>query len=584
VLENEGQSKVLSQGSFEKYLADRYERASHYYAVCHPSAPNYLALTSGTPWQCGSDGYSVYSTENLGDLLEKANVSWADFDESMPKACDTNNSYPYMVKHDPFVYYSDLVGNSSLCDSHVLPLTAWTGDVANGTIPNFAFFTPNMLDDGHDTNVSYADHWLRGFLSPLLNDSWFNDSAWFVTYDESAATDSSGYNTTQGGNVYFAAASPFVPAHSTYATNASHYTLLATIEWLLGLNSTGHHDGTSEFPAMRGLFDFPTTLTLAANASRTAGLIPLTVNFTANASGGVAPYTYAWNFSDGHTSASANVSQTFRTPGVYNVTVTVRDGANHTAAYSFLILAESIRPGPLTATVSARPTVGVAPLDVSFASNVSGGVAPYNVSWDFGDGTTAADRPNVTHRYAGAGNFSVVAVVTDPAHDTQQASTGVMVCLPETVGLLAPTGRVDAGSEVDLAATVSGAPGWGRVYSWSLNGSALGNATPSIGYRATGNGTYVFGVSVRDACGQNASASAPVTVGSSSTHGPGGNGSGAPGGGAGGTLPGWNRSAAGLPLWGWVVIAAAIAAALGTAALLLRARRRRGAGGPPAPP
>src|SRR5690348_4853508 len=68
VLENAKRSTVLQNGPFEDYLQKRYAYASHYYAVCHPSAPNYLAMTAGSTFQCGSDSHSNYSTENLGEI------------------------------------------------------------------------------------------------------------------------------------------------------------------------------------------------------------------------------------------------------------------------------------------------------------------------------------------------------------------------------------------------------------------------------------------------------------------------------------------------------------------------------------
>lgn len=256
MLENARRSTVLANGPFERYLASRYASADHYYAVCHPSAPNYLALTSGEAWQCGSDGYTTHASENVGDLAERAGLSWDGFEESMPTACNTTDTYPYAVKHNPLVYYPDVVGNATRCDAHDLPWSAWNSDVANGSIPAFALFTPNLTNDGHDTGVAHADAWLDGWLSPLLNASWFASSVFFVVYDESV-NDSSGYAGLAGGNVYFSAVSPFARAGSLLTSNVSHYNLLGTIEWLLGLGNCSHHDGTSQFPPLAGLFAFP---------------------------------------------------------------------------------------------------------------------------------------------------------------------------------------------------------------------------------------------------------------------------------------------------------------------------------------
>ncbi|MGA7861577.1 MAG: alkaline phosphatase family protein [Thermoplasmata archaeon] len=253
LLENENQATVLRQGPFEKHLAQTYASASSYYAICHPSAPNYLSITSGKPSQCGSDEYKVYSTINLGTLVDAAGLTWKAYDESMPQPCDTSNSGLYAVRHNPFLFYADVVRNAAFCRSHDVNSKYFNESAANGTLPNLSFYTPNLLDDGHNTNVAFADKWLKGWLSPLLNDSIFSNSVFFITYDESGNS-GSGYNGTAGGKVYFAAVSPDLKAGYALTTDASHYNLLTTIEWLLGLGRTGHHDSWAAWPPMKSLF------------------------------------------------------------------------------------------------------------------------------------------------------------------------------------------------------------------------------------------------------------------------------------------------------------------------------------------
>jgi Phosphoesterase family/Fibronectin type III domain len=259
MLENEPRSAVLAQGPFERYLAATYASASSYYGVCHPSAPNYLAATSGSTWQCGSDNYNVYNSSNIGDLMENASLpAWYGFMENMTHPCQTSSSGNYAIKHNPFPYYYDIVkGANSRCDRHDLPLTSWNGNVTNGTVPTYAWITPDQNHDGHNTNVSVADSWLKQWMSPLINDSWFNSTVFFVVWDEATGSNSNaGYNGTSGGLVYLTAVSPYAKKNYTLTTNASHYNLLSTTEWLLGLGATGNNDSTSTFPAMKALFNF----------------------------------------------------------------------------------------------------------------------------------------------------------------------------------------------------------------------------------------------------------------------------------------------------------------------------------------
>jgi hypothetical protein len=277
-LENEGVDQIYGKVPFETHLANEYawggDALTHhmtgYYAICHPSAPNYLAVTSGNSLQCGSDAYHNYTTErNLFNLLDTAGRTWRVYAESMPRACDLQSSGEYAVRHNPVPFFGDLGGDGSrsICRTHDLPLANLTEDYPYGsTPPNFTFVVPNLLNDGHDTSAAVADWFLSQFVSKLVNQTWFSTSAIFVTYDESFGTHpDSGYDGLDGGPVYLASVSPYSKGIGAVdATNASHYNLMSTIEWLLGLPGTGTgNDSTPAFPAMKGLFKFPNTTAYA---------------------------------------------------------------------------------------------------------------------------------------------------------------------------------------------------------------------------------------------------------------------------------------------------------------------------------
>ncbi len=66
---------------------------------------------------------------------------------------------------------------------------------------------------------------------------------------------------SDGGRTFMVAVSPCTrgvpPAGSnSLSSNASHYNHLTTVEWLLGVGSTGHFDKPTLSPPLKGLFDF----------------------------------------------------------------------------------------------------------------------------------------------------------------------------------------------------------------------------------------------------------------------------------------------------------------------------------------
>jgi phosphatidylinositol-3-phosphatase len=271
MMENEETAIIYGNQPYETKLANTYAWGGDannpdkvgYYANCHPSAPNYLALTSGQTLQCGSDSYNTYNVTNLGTLLDAQNESWIAYEESANVACQTYNSGLYVVRHNPFPFYSNLGPNTtatSPCDSHDVPIANLTQDYPySATPPAFTYIAPNILNDGHSSSAATGDHWLSTFVPKLIAEPWFQSSVILITYDEAYAPNgnwnSTGYDWLWGGPVYTVAVSPYTVGVGALDTNTSHFNLLTTIEFLLGLPSTGTgHDGTALFPTMTGLF------------------------------------------------------------------------------------------------------------------------------------------------------------------------------------------------------------------------------------------------------------------------------------------------------------------------------------------
>jgi PKD repeat protein len=570
--ENEEISSVQQNAPFMEYLAHRYASASNYYALCHPSAPNYLASTSGATWQCGSDNVNTYSTENIFDLAQRAGLSWNDFSESMPQACYTQDTFPsgtYVAHHNPAIFYSDIVGNSSLCAAHDLSFSSWNSDVTSGTIPNYAFFAPNMNDDGHQTGTAYADNWLKGWLSPYLNDSWFSTTAWFIVFDE--GTSNAGYNGSYGGHVFLTAVSPYSEGGLVVSRNANHYDLLATEEWLLGLpvGGCGHNDNSSATSPLKGLFNFTSStggsLRVNVTANALNGTPPLSVAFGAQISGGTAPYRYAWTFGDGGSSTLPAPDHTFVTSGTYNVSVNVTDatGASATGGLTVRVSPNATGPPPLHVTIAAAPVSGVAPLTVQFTADATGGTPPYAVAWSSGAGG-AAQGASVSFVYPAAGNFTATATVTDSLGLVATAERNVTVYAPLSADVDIVRNNVTIGETITANVTVTGGPpGAVYTYAWTVNGTPVPGNGSMMNYTATRPGPLVVRVTVTDTLGDRVGGTANVSVVAPPNH------------------PPPARNATGLPPW-LAPVAAGVAVAIGLGAGLALWWRRR-ARPPPAP-
>lgn len=112
----------------------------------------------------------------------------------------------------------------------------------------------------------------------------------------------------------------------------------------------------------------PSGGTVAIGQTVASGPAPLTVYFTATPSGGVAPYSYHWDFGDGGTSTAQDPMHVFENPGVYTIKLTATDANGdvlQTAPATVTVSAPSQPPTPHGPTL----TVNGSQTSVSVAQN-----------------------------------------------------------------------------------------------------------------------------------------------------------------------------------------------------------------------
>jgi phosphatidylinositol-3-phosphatase len=224
VMENHSPSEALA-GPFTASLAAKYGVANNYRAVTHPSVPNYLALTSGSTWGIQDDGYYVLPKQDLGTQLTSAGVTWRAYMEGLGDGGCLNSPVPYDPGHNPFAFYG------GACPSNVVPFTSFAADLARNT-PRFSWITPDRCHDTHDCSVATGDDWLQQTVRQISQSSaWKNSGVLFITWDED---DSSASN-----QVLTLVITPSL-GHRASSRSYDHYSLLATIEDILGTGRLGH--------------------------------------------------------------------------------------------------------------------------------------------------------------------------------------------------------------------------------------------------------------------------------------------------------------------------------------------------------
>jgi PKD repeat protein len=170
---------------------------------------------------------------------------------------------------------------------------------------------------------------------------------------------------------------------------------------------------------------------------------------------------------------------------------------------------------PLSATASATPTTGNAPLSVSFTGSATGGKAPYSYSWNFGDGSTSTAQ-NPSHTYNAACTCTATLTVTDSSSPVKTATSSVTITVSAVGNPLSATASASPSSgqvPLNVAFTGTGTGGTPPYrYSWNFgDGSATSTAqSPSHTYNTAG--TYTATLTVTDSSSPVKTATSSVTV------------------------------------------------------------------------
>jgi hypothetical protein len=293
-LENESATATFGPGSPATYLNSLRAQGvflPNYYGVSHVSLDNYIAMTSGEPpngitntdcstvslYVCAQSTALFSNGRNLADQLEEQGLSWKAYLDGAPTTCfhgpystdptalltpdpyqgdsQTPPAKDYADRHNPFIYYPDVVGNQARCDAHERPYTELAGDLSGDTLPAFSFVTPDTCHDGHDDPCSNgqpgglvaADAWLSQNLPPLISYLQAHDGLLVINFDEGGfPTSLTGLNLSDylcptcsslglGGRTGAVLLGAGLRAGETVTTSYDHYSLLRTVEDSLGI-------------------------------------------------------------------------------------------------------------------------------------------------------------------------------------------------------------------------------------------------------------------------------------------------------------------------------------------------------------
>jgi len=270
---------VLENGDYEAAVKDKNLAAlaasgasfSNFHALFHPSYPNYLAMVAGTDFGIHRRGRYLADRQvnfpndaahkTIADRLIANGLDFKNYAEELPEGncpfridnqhVSKRKAGDYVRRHVPFLSFGEVQekwcdrvvrvdsnkGNSLLGDDNFFVRDAKAGLVA------YSFYSPNMNNDGHNTNVGVAGDWVRKFLDKTFSEKLRKGTLVVVTFDESDHnSDNKIYTLFLGDMVKDASQLDPKVLDRRY----THYNVLRTIEDNFGLQplSDGDREAT----------------------------------------------------------------------------------------------------------------------------------------------------------------------------------------------------------------------------------------------------------------------------------------------------------------------------------------------------
>jgi hypothetical protein len=265
-MENKGVDDIVGSpnAKYINSLINTEDYDSNYFALGHPSDPNYIRPLGGSDFGLDYNPTgNVIDANSLMQEMDQAGISWAGYAQSMPTPGDLVSSGNYAVDQLPFAQFDYVFDNTpAYLQEHLLPLTDLSTNLQDpNTFPEFTWIAADEDHNGegpidslqgigqfiysqftdHQYNVAAADQFVQQEVSAIENSPTWTDpgekDAIIITFDEDNNNLSLGFG-NEGNNVPMivipngGAVTNGDMEAGPFTTNdyANEYSLMATIE------------------------------------------------------------------------------------------------------------------------------------------------------------------------------------------------------------------------------------------------------------------------------------------------------------------------------------------------------------------
>jgi len=268
-MENKGVGDIIGSPNapYINSLINTQDYVSNYYALGHPSDPNYIRIMGGSDFGIAYNPASnVINAPSLMQEMDQKGITWVGYAQGMPFPGATVSSGNYATDALPFLEFSYVFNNTpAYLQTHLLPLTQLSTDLANpNTAPNFAWIAADEANNmegpintpagvarflvsqltNHQYNVAAGDAFVQQEVQTIEASPTWNSSqsdVIYITMDEDSNNLSLGFG-NEGNHVVMIAIpnqaainAGMQPGPFVDPNYANQYGLMATIEGNLGL-------------------------------------------------------------------------------------------------------------------------------------------------------------------------------------------------------------------------------------------------------------------------------------------------------------------------------------------------------------
>ena len=244
-----------------------------------------------------------------------------------------------------------------------------------------------------------------------------------------------------------------------------------------------------------------------------------TITLTGSATGGVLPYTFAWDLDNDGTFESSGASVNFActSTGTFDINLQTTDSSSTTdVGATTITVTDTPTPGALTSVSNGPYTCNLGDT-ITLTGFATGGVSPYIFSWDLdNDGTFESSGASVNFACNLAGTFDISLQTTDSVSVTDTDSTTITVTDTPTPSTLIAVSNGPYTCTIGNTITLTGSATGGvspYTFAWDLdNDGTFESSGQSVNFACTSTGTFDISLQTTDSSSTTNIDSTTITI------------------------------------------------------------------------